>query len=103
MTDDHEIEATQDVTSFVAELRRLADAQAALEAFDKAWAAAGEKGDAKAMAAFYSDDYQGLSPGGSTWLPASSKSVISSSKSGQVASSSQSQVLSGNKNCTILR
>ncbi len=26
MTDDHEIEATQDVTSFVAELRRLADA-----------------------------------------------------------------------------
>ena len=26
MTDDHEIEVTQDVTSFVAELRRLADA-----------------------------------------------------------------------------
>ena len=36
--------------------------KAALEAFDKAWAAAAQKGDAKALGAFYSNDFQGIAP-----------------------------------------
>lgn len=56
--------------------------RAALEAFDKAWAAAGEKGDAKAMAAFYSDDYQGLSPGGSMGKQAAIAAAIANAQEG---------------------
>ncbi|MCX7034939.1 MAG: nuclear transport factor 2 family protein [Arenimonas sp.] len=56
--------------------------KAALEAFDRAWAAASEKGDATAMAAYYSDDYQGLAPGGGMDKQAAIADAIANAREG---------------------
>lgn len=56
--------------------------QAALEAFDKQWAAAVEKGDAKALDAFYSDDYQGMAPGGGMDKQAAIADAIATAQEG---------------------
>lgn len=55
---------------------------AALEAFDRAWAAAGEKGDAKAMEAYYSDDYLGMAPGGGMGKQAAIADAIANAREG---------------------
>ena len=56
--------------------------KAALETFDRAWAAAAEKGDAKALEAFYSSDYLGMAPAGTTDRAAGIAAAIANAKEG---------------------
>lgn len=54
----------------------------ALEAFDRAWAAAAEKGDAGALGAYYSDDYQSMAPGGGMDKQAAIADAIANAREG---------------------
>lgn len=56
--------------------------KAALQAFDRDWAAAAEKGDAKALDAYYSNDYLGMAPGGGMDKAAAIADAIANAREG---------------------
>lgn len=56
--------------------------KAALEAFDRAWATAAEKGDAQVLAAYYSDDYLSMAPGGGMDKNAAIADAIANAREG---------------------